>query len=370
HLYLFNTDGKLVKQITKGNWVVSDFLGFDPKETKIFFYSTIESPIEQHIYSVDMKSGKITKISSVKGKHSAKISYSGKYIIDSYNNLRVASAVDLLNNRGKKIQTLLEKNDPLKDYNLDISVFPIKGDGGHDLYCRLIKPANFDPSKKYPVLFYVYGGPHSQLVSESWLGGAGYFLSYMAQQGYVVFTMDNRGTANRGFEFESCIHRRLGELEVADQMKGVEYLKSLPYVDADRIGVDGWSYGGFMALSLLLKNPGVFKVAVAGGPVIDWKYYEVMYGERYMDTPQENPEGYKNAALINYVDSLEGKVLILHGSIDPTVVPQNSLQFLKKCIEKGKQVDYFVYPGHEHNVRGTDRIHMMKKIETYFKDNL
>ncbi len=234
----------------------------------------------------------------------------------------------------------------------------------------MIKPAGFDPAKKYPVFIYVYGGPHAQLVTESWLGGAGHFLNYMAQQGYVVFTLDNRGSANRGFEFESAIHRRLGVLEMADQMKGVEYLKSLPFVDSTRIGIDGWSYGGFMAITLKLKNPGVFRVATAGGPVTDWKYYEVMYGERYMDTPEQNPDGYSEACLMNHICKLEGKLMIIHGALDNTVVWQQSLQFLKTAVEKQKQVDYFVYPTHEHNVRGIDRAHLFRKLATYYNENL
>ena len=217
---------------------------------------------------------------------------------------------------------------------------------------------------------YVYGGPHDQEVSDSWLGGAGLTLNYYAEKGFLVFTIDNHGTANRGRDFEQAIFRNLGTIEVQDQMVGVNYLKSLPYVDSTRIGVDGWSYGGFMTISMMLKNPGVFKVGVAGGPVIDWQYYEVMYGERYMDTPQENPEGYKNASLLNYVDSLSGKLMIIHGTMDPTVVWQNSLLFLQEAIKKGKQVDYFVYPGAGHGVGYADRDHLNEKIFEYFKENL
>jgi len=234
----------------------------------------------------------------------------------------------------------------------------------------MIKPADFKEGNKYPVFFYIYGGPHSQLVKDSWLGAAGIFQNYMAQQGYVVFTMDNRGTANRGLAFEQAIFRNVGEAEVADQMKGVEHLLSLDFVDPDRIGIDGWSYGGFMTISMMLRYPGIFKVGCAGGPVIDWKYYEVMYGERYMDTPKSNPEGYKNASLLNGNYQLEDKLLIINGTKDHTVVWQNSLTFLKKCVDDGKQVDYFVYPGHPHNVRGKDRMHLYEKIRLYFDDNL
>jgi len=367
HMYLYNTAGKLLKQITSGHWTVSEFLGTDSKEKKIFFRGTKTSPIEQHLYAVDIGSEKITRLSSDHGTHKGIPSFLGEFIIDFYSSTDVAREYKLLNDDGDVIRVLQEDVDPLKDYNLgETSIFTIQNDEGTDLYCRIIKPMDFDPAKKYPVFFYVYGGPHSQLVNDSWLGAAGIFQNYMAQQGYVVFTMDNRGTNHRGLEFEQAIFRNLGVLEVEDQMKGVEYLKSLDYVDPERIGVDGWSYGGFLTISMMLKHPGVFKVACAGGPVIDWKYYEIMYGERYMDTPKTNPDGYENANLLNDVDKLDGKLLILHGTEDNTVVWQNSLSFIKRCVDKGKQVDYFVYPGHKHNVRGKDRIHMYTKIQQYF----
>jgi dipeptidyl-peptidase-4 len=261
--------------------------------------------------------------------------------------------------------------NPLKEYNLGkTSIFTLQDKDNIDLYCRLIKPANFDSNKKYPVIIYVYGGPHSQMVTDSWLGGGGLFLNYLADLGYVVFTLDNRGTSNRGRDFEQAIFRHLGDKELEDQMVGVRYLKSLSYVDSTRIGINGWSYGGFMTIAMFLKQPGSFKVAVCGGPVIDWKYYEVMYGERYMDTPEQNPEGYNNACLLNYIKNLQGKLLIIHDYQDETVVPQNSLMFLKKCVDEGKPVDYFIYPGHEHNVRGKDRVHLNQKMVQYFQDYL
>ena len=239
-----------------------------------------------------------------------------------------------------------------------------------ELYYRMIKPVDFDPAKKYPVIIYVYGGPHSQLVKNSWLGGSRMWQYYMAQKGYIAFTLDNRGTLGRGFDFENSIHRQLGTLEVVDQMAGVSYLKSLPFVDDSRIGVHGWSYGGFMTLNLKLKYPEIFKVGVAGGPVTDWKYYEIMYGERYMDMPEENPEGYKNAEMKNYVSNLKGDLLLVNGAMDSTVVWQHSLTFIRECVKQNKQVDYFVYPTHPHNVRGWDRINLMDKVSLYFDKHL
>jgi len=251
-----------------------------------------------------------------------------------------------------------------------MTISNLENQEGTKLYYRLIKPTRFDSTKKYPVIVYVYGGPHEQLITDSWLGGAGLFLNYLAEQGYIVFTLDNRGSANRGRDFEQAIFRNVGTNETKDQMTGLGYLKSLPYVDTARIGVDGWSYGGFMTLSLMLRYPGVFKVAVAGGPVTDWQYYEVMYGERYMDTPQTNPQGYKKASVLNYVKNLNGKVLVIHGTMDQTVMWQQSLLFVQKAVSLGKQVDYFVYPGHKHNVRGIDRANLYEKITDYFKENL
>jgi dipeptidyl-peptidase-4 len=185
------------------------------------------------------------------------------------------------------------------------------------------------------------------------------------QKDYIVFTLDNRGSAHRGFAFESIIHRKAGDAAMEDQLIGVDYLKSLPYVDGNRIAVKGWSYGGFMTTSLMLRHPGVFTTGACGGPVTDWKYYEVMYGERYMDTPQENPEGYENSRVGKYIEQLQGKLLIVHGSVDPTVVPQHSMTLLKEAVEKKVQIDFFTYPMHEHNVRGKDRVHLMRKMLDY-----
>jgi dipeptidyl-peptidase-4 len=371
HLYLYDISGNLIKQITKGKWVVTDFLGTDAKDTKAFYISTEMNPIEKHIYSVDLKNNKTTKISSAEGVHNAKVSNDGKFVLDNYSSPTVASEYILKSSDGKLLQTLLKNVNPLKDYKMpEMSIFTIKAKDSCDLYCRLIKPTDFDPNKKYPVIVYVYGGPHDQMITDSWLGGAGLFLHYLATKGYVVFTLDNHGSTDRGLAFEQSIFRNIGDIEYEDQMLGVKFLKKLSYVDTTQLGVYGWSYGGFMSVSMILKSPDVFKVAVAGGPVIDWKFYEVMYGERYMDTPEENPLGYDNSNLLNYAKDLKGKLLIIHGAIDPAVVWQNSLSFVKKCVDEGVQLDYFVYPEHEHNIMGKDRVHMNHKIENYFNDYL
>jgi dipeptidyl-peptidase-4 len=371
HIYLMETNSTNVTPLTSGNWVVKDVLGIDAKDEFVYFTGNIESPIDTRLYSLELKTKIITPISKIDGTHDLILSPDFSYAIDRYSNLKKANKIDLVTSKGVVVKTLLDSPDPLKDYKLgETTVFTIKNKQNTDLYCRLIKPANFDPQKKYPVLIYVYGGPHSQLVTNSWLGGAGHFLNYMAQKGYVIFTLDNRGTANRGFEFESCIHRQVGVIEMEDQLEGVKYLKAQSYVDTTRIGLDGWSYGGFMTLTMLLKNPGMFKVATCGGPVIDWKWYEVMYGERYMDRPDENQEGYDKASLLNYVDKLNAPLLIFQGAQDNTVLWQNSETFIEKCIKAGKLVDYFIFPNHEHNVRGTDRVYLWRKIEQFHDQHL
>ncbi len=373
HLYLHSvSDGAQIKQLTSGDWVVTDMMGFyGKKDNLIYFRATKESPLQKNIYYINLDKEGIHRVSPEEGTHSGRVSKSGEFIIDIYSNFETSRVYQLVNNKAEQIRVIKKDTQPLKDYQLgDMQMIDLKAEDGTVLKARMLLPINFDKTKKYPAIIYVYGGPHAQLITNSWLGGAGLFLNYLAQQGYVVFTLDNRGSANRGRDFEQAIFRDLGHYEVDDQMVGVNYLKSLEFVDPERIGVDGWSYGGFMTISMLLKNPGVFKVGVAGGPVIDWQYYEIMYGERYMDKPQDNPEGYKSANLLNYVDQLDSKLMIIHGTMDPVVVWQHSLVFLKEAVAKDKLIDYIVYPGHEHNVRGKDRAHLYRKIVDYFNSNL
>ncbi|WP_421920053.1 DPP IV N-terminal domain-containing protein [Marinifilum sp.] len=372
HAYLYNTEGKLIKQLTSGDWEITEILGFDKDEKYMFYVSTEVSPIERHAYKLNLKTGKRYRLTKDAGYHDVQVSVDGKYILDNFSSLNVPRIINVADTRDKFVKELLIAENKLKDYNLgEISLGTIKAaDGQTDLHYRMVKPADFDPNKKYPVVVYVYGGPHAQLVTNRFLGGASLWEQYMAQNGYLLYILDNRGSANRGKEFETVIHRQCGQCEMADQMKGIDFLKSLPYVDADRIGVHGWSYGGFMTISLITNHPDVFKVAVAGGPVIDWKWYEVMYGERYMDTPIENPEGYAKTSLIAKAKDLKGKLLICQGAIDNTVLWQHSLNFIRECVKYNVQVDYFPYPRAEHNVRGRDRIHLKQKVSNYFDDYL
>lgn len=374
HIYLFDTNGKQISQLTKGSWMVKEFLGFDDSGNNLFYLSTEISPLETHAYRLELSSGKITHLTKESGTHEILINKSGNLFLDTYKNYLTPSVLQVVDANGQVKKTIEEIENPFNKMQLEVpqpEVTKIKsGDGKTDLYIRIIKPIDFDPSKKYPAIFYVYGGPHAQMISNTWMAGVGIWDLFMAQEGYIMVTLDNRGSSNRGFEFESVIHRRLGIAEMADQMKGIQHLESLGYVDMKRIGVHGWSYGGFMTTNLMLTFPDYFKVGVAGGSVCDWKYYEIMYGERYMDTPQENPEGYETANLVNKVAKLKGKLMMIHGYLDDVVVIQQSMDFMRECISNSIQVDYFVYPTHEHNVRGKDRIHLMRKVTNYFLDNL
>jgi dipeptidyl-peptidase-4 len=372
HLYLYDTDGKQISQITKGNYEVTEVYGFTADGKDLIIKANKETPIDFDIYRVNIATGAIIRITKDAGTHSATVSVGGEYIIDNYSSTTVPNEYVIYDTKGKKISTILSSKNPLADYKLgEMKIGTLKAnDGQTDLYYRMILPTDFDATKKYPVIVYVYGGPHAQLVTNDWMGGASGWDYYMAQQGYIMFTLDNRGSANRGAAFENIIHRQLGVVESQDQMTGIEFLKSLGYADMDRVGVHGWSYGGFMTTTLMTDHADVFKVGVAGGPVINWELYEIMYGERYMDMPQENEEGYANNNLLNKVENLKGRLMLIHGTSDPVVVWQHSLNFVQKCVENKVLVDYMVYPGHEHNVRGYDRIHLMRIVTRYFEDHL
>jgi dipeptidyl-peptidase 4 len=369
NLYYYSIEGKLIKQLTNNKFPAREIIGSNPAGTEIYFKATGEIGTNMLVYKVDLK-GKQTLITKDLGVHNVIVSTDGNWFFDEYSNHTTPSK-SLLYNKSLKATTLLESKNKYEGYEMGTAeIKTIKSaDGTTDLFTRLIKPSNFDATKKYPVLVYVYGGPHAQLVTNSFLDGANLWMYWMAEQGYLVFTVDNRGSDNRGFAFESVIHGRLGVNEMEDQLKGVDYLKSLPYVDGNRLAVHGWSFGGFMTTSLMLRKPDTFKVGVAGGPVTDWKWYEIMYGERYMDTPEENQKGFDEASTLNYVNNLKGKLLLIHGTSDDTVVMQHNLALVKKFIEAGKQVDFFPYPMAKHNVQGKDRVHLMTKVLNYVIDN-
>ncbi len=372
HLYLYNTKGKQIKQLTQGDWEVSSVYGFSNDGKYIYISGNKENAISFDTYKINIETAEITRLSSENGSHQAYFHAFDKYFIDVYSNTNTPARYNLCDTNGKIIKTILDSKNPLEEYNLgEMSIGTLKAaDGKTDLYYRLITPPDFDKNKKYPAIIYVYGGPHAQLIVDRWMGGASGWEYYMAQNGYVMLTIDNRGSANRGMEFESVIHRQMGVEEAADQMQGVEFLRNLGYIDMERLGVHGWSYGGFMTITLMTKHNDIFKVGVAGGPVTDWKYYEIMYCERYMDSPQDNPEGFEQTSLLNKTQDLIGRLMVIHGAIDNIVVWQHSLDFVNECIKNKVLVDYFVYPRHEHNVRGYDRIHLMRTITRYFDDHL
>ena len=392
HLYLMDTkakgegtwkNGKLegttylehlkVTPLTQGDWLVQDILGFNAGKKEIIIGSTEISPLQTNLFSLNVKTGKHTLLGEKDGMHRASLSESGTYLIDNFSSFHVGREITLLPTNGKKGTTLLKADDPMaSQFKLpEITIGTFKAaDGKTDLYYRLIKPVDFDPNKKYPAIIYVYGGPHAQLIHNTRFYDARGWDLYMAQKGYVMLTVDSRGSDNRGLAFENCTFRHLGVEEMKDQVKGAEFLKSLSYVDGERIGVHGWSFGGFMTTNLMLTYPDIFKVGVAGGPVIDWKFYEVMYGERYMDTPEANPEGYKGSDLKQKAGNLKGRLEIIIGGTDPTCVPQHSYSFLRACIEAGTHPDFFVYPEDGHNMMGRDRVHLHEHITRYFEDHL
>lgn len=372
HLYLMDVNGKELGQITSGQWVVTELIGFCKSTNSLIITSKEAHNLQNNIYSINLKTKKRKLLDNGKGVHRASLSEDGLYLIDTWSEPDIPRKCAVTSTKTGKRIMLGTAEDPWEGYYHPIfESGTIKAaDGNTDLYWRMVKPADFDTTKKYPTIIYVYGGPHAHNVEASWHWGSRSWETYMAEKGYIVYILDNRGSENRGRDFEQATFRRLGQEEMKDQMCGVNYLKSLPYVDADRLGVHGWSFGGFMTISLMTNYPDVFKVGVAGGPVIDWKWYEIMYGERYMDTPQSNPDGYKQTSLLCKAKDLKGKLQIIIGMNDPTVVPQHALMFLNACAEAGTQPDFFAYPGEGHNMKGHRSVHLHERITQYFEDYL
>lgn len=370
-LYLYENSGKLIRQLTKGPSVVTDVAGYDAGEDKVIYQVSENDGMDFNWYAASLSSGKTTRITQLQGDHNAQLHPTGKAIFDYFQNPSTPRIIQAVNLSGKVLHQLHESKNPLADYKLpEMQVVKIKTSDSTVLNARILKPINFDASKKYPVIVYLYGGPHAQMIKNTWLYGASHLLLHWAQKGFVVFTIDNRGSSNRTLTFEQATYRQLGKVEIEDQLLGLEYLKKQGYIDEQRIGVHGWSFGGYMAASLMTKTPGAYKCGIAGAPVIDWKMYEIMYTERYMDTPEENKEGYEKANVLNYAKNLKGKLLVIHGTADDVVVNQHTQTLVQKCIEAGTDLDYFIYPGHKHGIGGKDRIHLHKKMTRYFTDNL
>lgn len=368
HLYLYNTSGKLQRQLTKGNWLVNELLGYNKETQEVIYTASKASPMEKNTYASHLLNGKTRRLDQETGTHTVTSSDDGAYLFDVFSSSEVPRKSMIRSvATGEILQVLAESPNTLAAYNRpEVKTVMLKADDGTDLYAKLILPVDFSADKKYPVIVYLYNGPNVQLLHNSFPASGNLWYEYLAQHGYVVFTMDGRGSSNRGLKFEQATFGKLGTVELQDQLKGVAYLKSLPYVDADRMGIHGWSYGGFMTTGMMLRHPDVFKCGVAGGPVMDWSMYEVMYTERYMNTPQTNHKGYEDANLLTRVKNLKGKLLLIHGTDDDVVVWQHSVNFIRSCVDSNIPVDYFVYPGHQHNVRGKDRVHLMQKITDYF----
>ena len=373
HLYLYNIKGECLRQLTQGEWVVMDVLGFNPKAKSIIIKSNEKGHLVSNIFNVNIADGQRTALDDHSGViQQAEISATGQQVYVKYSEPTVPRRIRVTSTQRPSLLTLLDAPDPWADYQQpQFEQGTITAaDGTTPLHFRMVRPADFDPQRKYSTVVYVYGGPHAHNVDASWHWCSRSWETYMAQKGYIVFILDNRGSENRGTAFEQATFHQLGQVEMQDQMEGVKYLKSLPYVDANRLGIHGWSFGGFMTISLMLNYPDVFKVGVAGGPVIDWKWYEVMYGERYMGTPESNPAGYEKASLINKAGQLKGRLQIITGYNDATVVPQHCLSFLDACVKAGTQPDFFAYPGEEHNMRGHASVHLHERITRYFDDYL
>ena len=368
NFYIYNTSGKFIKKLLNRPHVVKDYYGYS--DDHIYFSTYSKDGLGVDLWNVSVNKRYKKKIVSDGSFHAFQVSPTKSFFIDKLSNLETPLITRIINHKGNLITTLLESKNPLEKYNIGVTdLIQIKTDDNITLNARMIKPYDFNENQKYPVLIYVYNGPGVQLIRNNWLASSPLWMYHLANQNYIVFTIDGRGSDNRGRDFEQVIFRELGNVEMLDQIKGYDYLVDLDFIDSNRIAVHGWSYGGFMTTNLLLNYPHLFTCGVAGGPVTNWEYYEIMYTERYMDHPNQNQEGYLNTNLINKVHLLEDPLLMIHGLVDDIVLPQHSLDYIKHSVDQNIQIDYFIYPGHAHNVRGKDRLHLIQKIINYIRDN-
>lgn len=370
HLYLYYLKERYAKQLTEGTWEVTDVLGVHEEQDAVFVEGTKESPLERHIYSIPLSGGPPKRISAEEGSWSAIVSPDGDYWVARHNSLTKPTGQFVMTASGKRHDTLTERDgDDAAEFEILPTEFhTVLTDDGTELFASLIKPAGFDPSKKYPVIVQVYGGPHAQSVRNNWSGPS--VDQVYAHNGFVVWQLDNRGTSGRGHVFETPVFRKLGVVELEDQLNGVEYLKKLGFVDEERIGVNGWSYGGFMTLNCLLNAPEVFKAGISGAPVVDWNYYDTIYTERYMDVPQENQEGYSLSSLLPNAGNLKASLLLVHNLWDDNVHFQNTLQLVDRLQKAGKQFQLMIYPQKAHGVRGEAAKHMRKMMLDFFEREL
>jgi len=374
HLYLYSMDGKLVNPITKGNWDVVQLKGIDEKTKTIFYIASETTANEKDIYSVKLDGSSKTKVSAATGNHVPEFSNGMKYFIDVYSDANTPTTTAVFDAKGKQIR-VLESNQDLKNKMQEFSIskkefFMFKTTEGVDLNAWMIKPQNFEAGKKYPVLLIFYGGPGRNMVANAF--DRDYFWhQLLAQKGYIVMCVDNRGTQFRGREFKNCTYKQLGKLEVADQIETAKYLGTLPYVDKSRIGTWGWSFGGYLSSLCITKGADYFKTAIAVAPVTNWRYYDNVYTERYMSLPQENAEGYDENSPINHVKKLKGKYLLVHGSGDDNVHYQNSMEMISALVKENKQFDLFIYPDKNHSITGGNtRLHLYTKMTNFILENL
>ncbi len=374
HIYLFGTDGKLIRQITKGPFDVSKYYGFDEKSGTFYYQSTEKSPLERHLYAIDLKGNKKT-LNPAPGTHTIEFTRRLNYYVDTYSSFGQPYTCTLYDNSGRKLRTLEDNANvkrALTDYKLGkTDTLSFRTEEGVLLYGWIIYPPGFNPSVKYPVLMHVYGGPGVQTVTDDWDGPNYLWHQMLAQRGYIIVSFDNRGTPGRGLEFANCIYKNMGHLEVKDQLSAVDYLKKQSFVDAGRIGVWGWSFGGYMTSLLLTKGGGIFKMGMAVAPVTTWRYYDSIYTERYLQTPEENPKGYDDNSPIHFARDLQGKFLLVHGSTDDNVHMQNTMDFVSALVNANKQFDLFIYPNKNHAIRGGNtRLHLYSKMTSFVSDNL
>jgi len=373
HLYLYDLEGKQLAQLTRGEWEVSAVEAIDEAKGLIYFMATEKSLLEHQLYRVALDGTGFTRLTKDAGTHAAVFAPHAAAFYDTYSNAAAPPRQDLYRADGSRIATINEnKIDELADYHLSpAEFFTVKSHDGVQLNASIIKPPDFDPEKKYPVLVYTYGGPRSQVVRNAWGGANFLWHELMAQKGYIIFSLDNRGSAGRGHAFETPLHLRLGLRELSDQRDGVQYLKSLPYVDSNRIGIWGWSYGGHMTLHAMFEAGDDFKVGFAGGPVTDWRYYDSIYTERYLGLPQKNEKGYQDSSPVKYAGQFKGKLLIAHGTGDDNVHFANTLSVINDLIELGKYVEVLAFPGRGHGVSDppAQRV-LMQRVTQFFLDNL
>jgi len=372
HLYRYDMSGNMQQQLTKGNWDVTDFYGYDPKSEQIYFQAAMKSPMEKGVFVATSK-GKITPISNESGSCSALFSTGFRYRFITSSTINSVPVVKLYDAKGKWIRTVKDNQsvtDAMLKYDFaKTDFFQLTTSENITLNGWMIKPKDFDPNKKYPVIQYMYGGPGSQTVKDEWLGSNWVWFQLLAQRGYIVVSVDNRGTGARGEEFNKCIYKQLGKLETIDQMEVAKWLGKQAYVDASRIGAWGWSYGGYMTSLLITKGADLFKTCIAVAPVTNWKFYDSIYTERYLQTPQLNKAGYEDNSPVNFTDKLKGKYLIIHGTTDDNVHMQNAMEMVDALVKNKKQFDSFFYPNKAHGISGV-RLHLYKMMTDYFVENL